>query len=105
MVKFVYKCLQRESSLVNGIARHRIIYGQMDSIIARNILNCSFRYKISLENILYLHFQPRDIYSYLSCKRINSSALLSSLIELLQCREVVFLICQAANLVWRTYRR
>jgi len=36
----------------------------MDSIIGRNILNCSSRYKISLDNILNLHFQPRHIYSY-----------------------------------------
>jgi len=57
MVIFVYKCLRSESSLINGIG---IIYGQMDSIIGRNILNCSFRYKISLDNILNLHFQPRD---------------------------------------------
>jgi len=44
---------------VNGIARHVIIYEQMDSIIGRNILNCSFRSKISLDNILNLHFQSR----------------------------------------------
>jgi len=37
----------------------------MDSIIGRNILNCSFRYEISLNNI-NLNFQPRDIYSYYS---------------------------------------
>jgi len=40
------------------------IYGKMVSIIGSNILNCSFRYQISLDNILNLHFQPRDIYSY-----------------------------------------
>jgi len=60
LVNFVYKCLRSESSPVNGIARRGIIYGQMDSIIGRNILNCSFRYKISLDNILNLHFQSRD---------------------------------------------
>ena len=41
MVNFVYKCLRSESSLVNFIARNGIIYGQMDSVIGRNILNCS----------------------------------------------------------------
>jgi len=85
MVNFVYKCLRSESYIVNGIARHGIIYGQMDSIIGRYILNCSFRYKISLDNILNLHFQTRDIYIYYRAN-IGSSALLSSLIELLQCR-------------------
>jgi len=34
----------------------------MDSIIGRNILNCSFRYKMCLDNILNLHFQPRDMW-------------------------------------------
>jgi len=62
MVNFVNKCLRSESSLIYDIARHRIIYGQIDSIIGRNIQNCSFRYSISLHNILNLHFQPRDIY-------------------------------------------
>jgi len=39
----------------------------MDSIAGRNILNGSFRHKLSLDNILNLHFQPRDLYSY-ACK-------------------------------------
>jgi len=58
----------------------------MNCIIDRNILNCSFRYKIGLDNFLNLHLQPRDIYSY--CRaNVGSSALLSSLIELLQYRD------------------
>jgi len=64
MVNCMYKCFRSESFLVNGIARHGIIYGQMDSIIGHYILNCLFRYKISIDNILNLHFQPRDIFSY-----------------------------------------
>jgi len=54
--------------------------------IGRNIINCSLRYKISLDNILNLHFQPRDIYIYYRTNE-GSSALLSSLFELLQCRD------------------
>jgi len=58
----------------------------MDSIIGLNFLKCSFRYRISLDNIINLHFQARHIYSY--CRaNVGSSALLSSLIELLQCRD------------------
>jgi len=68
--------------IANGIAR-RV---KMDSIIGGNILNCSFRYKVSLDDILNFYFQPRDIYSYHRAK-VGSSALLSSLIELLQCRD------------------
>jgi len=59
-----YKCLRSESSLVYGITRRGILCGQMDSIIGRNVLNCSLSYKISLENSINLHFQPREIYSY-----------------------------------------
>ena len=63
LVNFMYKCVQGESSLVNFITRYGIIYGQMDSIIGRNILNRSSRYNISFDNTLNLHFQLRDIYS------------------------------------------
>ena len=65
VVNFVCKCLWSESWLVNYIARFGIPYGQMDSFKGRHILNCSSRYKISLGNILNLHFQPSDIYSYI----------------------------------------
>jgi len=87
IVNFVYKCLQSESSLVYGITRRGIICGQMDSIIGRNVINCSLCYKISLDNIINLHFQPRDIYCYYRTNE-GSSALISSLFELLQCRDV-----------------
>jgi len=79
MVNFVYKCLRSESSLVNGITHRGIIYGQMDSILGRNVLNCSLSYKISLDNIINLHFQPRDIYSYYRTNESNSTLLSSFL--------------------------
>jgi hypothetical protein len=86
VVNFVHKCLRSESSLVNGIVRHGIIYGHMESTIGLNVLNCSSRYKISLNDIVNLAFQPRDIYSY-CCANVGSSVSLSPLIELLQCRD------------------
>ena len=45
----VYSCMRRKSPLINFTARHGIIYGQIG-----NILNCSFRYNIRLEEILAL---------------------------------------------------
>jgi len=57
------------------------------TLIGRNILNCSSRYRRSLDNILNLHFQPRDIHSCCRENVVGSSAILSSLIELLQCRD------------------
>jgi len=85
MLNFIYTCLRSESSLVSSIAHYGIIYEQMDSIIGRNILKCS-RYNISIDYILNLHFQPRDIYSYFRANVYNS-VLASPLIELLQCRD------------------
>ena len=68
------------------MARHGTIYGQMDSVIGRNILNCSFRYNVRLEEILNLHFQSRDIYCHFYSNS-DTSILLGPLIELLQCRD------------------
>ena len=60
----------------------------MDSTIGRNMLNCSFRYDVSLDDILTLHFQPRDIYHYVRANTDSSvSSLLHPLIELLKCRD------------------
>jgi hypothetical protein len=86
MINFVLKCLRSESTLAKGIARHGIIHGQMDSITGRNILNCTSRYTVRLNDILNLRFQPRDIYNYYRAS-VGSSVLLSPLIELLQCRD------------------
>jgi hypothetical protein len=88
VMNVVYKCLLSKSSLVNYVVRYGILHGQMDSIIGRNIFYCSSRYKTSLYNIINLHFQPCDIYSYCRAK-VRSSVLLglSPLIELLQCRD------------------
>ena len=50
--------------LVNGIPYQGIVHGQMGSTIGYNVLNCSSGYKIILNDILNLHFRPRDIYNY-----------------------------------------
>ena len=84
MLNFVHCCLLNESPLINFMAHHGIIYGQMDSVIGGNILNCSFRYNIRLEEILNSYFQSRDIYSHFYANS-DSSILLGPLIELLQC--------------------
>ena len=84
-VDFMLKCPRSGSSLINFIARYGIIYGQIDSIIGRLILNCSSHYNISLDNILNLHFQSRDIYSYFRTNVYRQFGfIISSFIELLQ---------------------
>jgi len=41
MLSFVHRCLRSESPLINLLVRQRILYGQMDSIIGRNVSQCS----------------------------------------------------------------
>jgi len=86
MLSFVHRCRCSESPLVNFMVRHGILYGQMDSIIGRNASPCSFRYNICLHNIINLHFRPCDLISY-SRSSTYSSAFISPLLELLQCRD------------------
>jgi hypothetical protein len=64
MLNFVYRCLRSASPLITFLARHGILYGQMDSVIGRNVLLCSSRYDIRRDDIFNLHFQPCDVYSY-----------------------------------------
>ena len=58
----------------------------MNSVIGRNILNCSFRYAIRIEEILNMRFQARDIYNHFHANEDNS-VIVAFLIELLQCRD------------------
>ena len=88
MLNFVYRCLRSASPLITFVARHGILYGQMDSIIGRNVLLCSSRYNIRRDDIFNLHFQPCDIYSYFHTNAESSVlGLLPPLFELLHCRD------------------
>jgi len=85
-LSFVHRCLRSESPLINFMVGHGILYGQMDSIIGRNVSQCSFRYNIGLHNVINLHFRPCDLISY-SRSSTYTSAFISPLLELLQCRD------------------
>jgi Reverse transcriptase (RNA-dependent DNA polymerase) len=71
MLKFAHKCIRSESSLVNYIVRRGIMIGPTDSIIGRNILNCSLRYHVSLGDITNLRFQPCNIYELVNANEDN----------------------------------
>ena len=43
----------------------------MDSTTGRNILNCSPRYRISLNDIVILHILPRENYSYYRASQLD----------------------------------
>ena len=86
MLNFVYRCLRSDSTLVNFIARHGIFYGEMDSIIGRNILSCSLRYNTNIEHIRNFEFHPSSIDKFVrtSDHNLHTAAML---VELLQCRD------------------
>ena len=86
MLKYGHKCIRSESSLVNYIVRRGIMIGPTDSIIGRNILNCSLRYHVSLGDIANLRFQPCNIYKLFNVNEDNLVGL-PLLRELLQCRD------------------
>jgi hypothetical protein len=58
----------------------------MDSVVGRNVLNCSLRYNTDVDRLGKLEFAPHNInrYAVASQVNINTSALL---LELLQCRD------------------
>jgi hypothetical protein len=72
--------------LVNFIVRHGMTYGQMDSNVGHNILNCCLRYHTNIDNILALEFQPYNIDRYCVSSEDNS-IVVTLLAELLQCRD------------------
>ena len=49
IMNIVYRCLNSQSSLVNFVVRHGILAGQTDSVIGRNVINCSLRYNTTVD--------------------------------------------------------
>ena len=86
MLNFVYRCLNSQSSLVNFVTRHGILSGQMNSVLGRNVINCSLRYNTSVDCIAKLEFSPhnRNKYAIANQDILNTSALI---LELLRCRD------------------
>ena len=89
MLNFVYRCLYSQSSLVNFVTRHGIISGQMNSVLGRNVIDCSLRYNTTVDRISKLEFFPHNINKYAVATEdtLNTSALL---LELLRCRDGSF---------------
>jgi Reverse transcriptase (RNA-dependent DNA polymerase) len=86
MLNFVYRCFKSESPLVRFIVRHGTLFGEMDSIIGRNVLNCALRYNTCIDRISNLEFCSLSIDKHVrsSYKYSDITNLLS---ELLQCRD------------------
>jgi hypothetical protein len=56
MLNFVYKYSTSKTLLVNFIVRHGMTYGQTDTVVGRNVLNCCLTYHTNIDNILALEF-------------------------------------------------
>ena len=61
MLKFVYRCLNSQSLIVNFIVRHSILFSRMNSTIGRNVLSCSQRYHTSISSIISCNFSINNI--------------------------------------------
>ena len=56
MLKFVYRCLNSQSLIVNVIVRHSILFSRMNSTTGRNVLSGCQRYHTSIYNIIGCNF-------------------------------------------------
>ena len=63
MLKLVYHCLNSQSSVVNFIVHHSILFGCMNSTIGRNVLSCCERYHTSIDSIFNRTFPINNIVS------------------------------------------
>jgi hypothetical protein len=86
MLNFVYRCLKSESLLVGFIVRHGMSSGEMDSLVGRNVLNCSLRYNTSIDRISKLEFRPNSIVKHV-CTCHDNSFNADLLSELLLCED------------------
>ena len=85
-VKFVYRCLNSQSSLVKFVARFGILSGRMDSVVSRNVFNCSLRYNTNVDRILEMEFAPQYINRFAVASQVDLD-ISALLLELLQCRD------------------
>ena len=87
MLKFVYRCLNSQSLVVNFIVRHSILFSRMNSTIGRNVLSCSQRYHTSIYNINGCNFNINNIDHVASDVPEDVRDKITMLNELLQCRD------------------
>lgn len=88
MLKFIYRCLRSQSSLVNFVARHSILYCRMNSTVGRNATNFCLRYNTTIDNFINCNFNPNNIDSISTSTtpeeyHVNATVLN----ELIQCRD------------------
>ena len=53
-LKFIQLCMTSDNRVMNFIARHRMFYSRMLSVVGRNIQLCSERFKLSVSKLIDL---------------------------------------------------
>jgi hypothetical protein len=82
MLNFVYRCINSQSSLVNFVTHQGVFLGRMDSVVGQNVLNCSLRYKTTIDCISKLAFLSYNMNKYAVATEdvLNTNALLLELL-------------------------
>jgi hypothetical protein len=84
MLKFIYRCLNSQSFIVNFVTRHSILYCRMNSTVSRNILGCCQRYNTCIDSTLDSRFNVNSIDCFagaISDDARNAVAMISELID------------------------
>ena len=61
MLKFLHRCLNSRSFIVNFIARHSILFCRMNSVVGRNVLGCCQRYNTNIDSVVTCRFDIKNI--------------------------------------------
>jgi hypothetical protein len=86
MLNLVHRCLTSESPLVCLFIRQAILHDQADSITIRNVLNCCFRYRVKIDEIMTLAFRHYDIDKFIT-QSDDNTAITDWFNELILCRD------------------
>ena len=86
-LKFVYRCLNSRSFIVNFIARHSILFCRMNSIIGRNVLGCCQLYNTKIESVVTCRFDIKNIDRTANTASDDVCNRVAMLNELIQCTD------------------
>jgi hypothetical protein len=87
MLKFIYRCLNCQSFIVNFVTRHNILYCRLNSTVGHNILGCCQHYNTCIESIIDCRFNVNTTDCFagsMSDDARNAVAMISNLID---CRD------------------
>jgi len=99
MLKFTYRCLRSQSSVVNCVARHSILFCRMTSIMGCNATNCCLLYSSKIYNIINCNFKMNNIDRISATTIPEDSHINVTLLNELIHVEIPLLVCRINHLV------